>query len=284
MSAWHPSSVNSRRGSSLWRESVSLHSRTSSVGSIAQIAPPKRFASIYTASLPLMTLKFTTSEDEDEGLEKPTWTFWCGVSGQAVEGLQKRVRIGRKEGCEIIRIGDEGMTDRSGSAECWSAMLLTDLENYQLENQIDKRNYYGSDKSCSNDKADEVATGWKLMSDSEGSAAIRVGSGILLPPNSSSLSPPTSLSVIPCGTSDSAGWIQLTSLRSLSYPMLVGTVFSAGNSVFSVVDDGAGEIGELLVKVEKGGREGELIRGGKVNCPFVCGRTSEVRGWFHCFD
>jgi len=79
---------------------------------------------------------------------------------------------------------------------------------------------------------------------------------------------------IPGGASSSRS-VTLESENALFWKLEPGTIFSAGNSVFGIVDVNS-QSKKITVKITKGPNENKQITISAAQTPYVCGRTHEA--------
>lgn len=194
---------------------------------------------VYTRSLYRLCLKFTTSEDEDEGKPEPATAFWTVYNKATTIG---NAGPSSQNPDSICRRMDDSM---SGPAAGVLARL-TDSE--------------GEDAAIHALRA-SMTTGWHIRGD-RGDAAVRVGKAKVLPTKAS--------------TGDGAGReAQILSLDADRWVLCKDASFAAGNSVFNVEDYNEGKQ-KITVNCTKGPMRGKLFDIHASRCPFVFGRAHEA--------
>jgi hypothetical protein len=201
----------------------------------------RQFASsreVYTRSLYRICLKFTTSEDEDEGKPEPATAFWT------VYGRPTTIGNGAPTSNspdDICRRMDDSMTGPSAGI----LSRLTDFDGDQAA---------GYALRCG------MTTGWHVRGD-RGDAAVRVGKAKVFSGKNG-----------PEGPTREA---QLLSLDADRWVLCKGASFAAGNSVFNVEDINEAKQ-KITIHCTKGPMRGKLIDIHAARCPFVFGRAHEA--------
>mmetsp|Transcript_24718 Transcript_24718/g.57622 ORF Transcript_24718/g.57622 Transcript_24718/m.57622 type:complete len:726 (+) Transcript_24718:396-2573(+) len=202
----------------------------------------RQFASsreVYTRSLYRICLKFTTSEDEDEGKPEPATAFWT------LYGRSTTIGNGGPSSHtpdDICRRMDDSMT--GPSAGILSRLNDTDGEQaaiYALRSGL--------------------TTAWHIRGD-RGDAAVRVGKAKVFNTSQSG----------PDGPRRDA---QVMSLDADRWALVKGASFAAGNSVFNVEDLNESKQ-RITIHCSKGPMRGKLIDVHASRCPFVFGRAHEA--------
>lgn len=192
---------------------------------------------IYTRSLFRLCLKFTTSEDEDEGKPEPATAFWTSFSRTSTIG---NAGPGTPNPDSICRRMDDSM---SGPA----SGILTRIVDADGEAAAEYALASGS------------TTGWHIRGD-RGDAAVRVGKA----------------KVFTSKQSDAAGReAQILSLDADRWVLCKNASFAAGNSVFTVEDYNEAKC-KITVQCSKGPMRGKLIDIHASRCPYVFGRAHEA--------
>lgn len=193
---------------------------------------------VYTRSLYRLCLKFTTSEDEDEGKPEPATAYWTtyGRSSTIGNGVATSPTPD-----DICRRMDDSMT---GPA----AGILARLSDFDGEQAAIYALRAG------------MTTGWHIRGD-RGDAAIRVGKAKIYVSNSNSNEPRKEARLL---TLDAERWI-----------LCKGASFAAGNSVFNVEDLNEAKQ-KITIHCSKGPMRGKLIDVYAQRCPFVFGRAHEA--------
>jgi len=201
----------------------------------------RQFASsreVYTRSLFRVCLKFTTSEDEDEGKPEPGTAFWTLYG--------RRTTIGNGPPSshnpdDICRRMDDSMTGPS-------AGILARVSDFDGEQAAGYALRAG------------MTTGWHIRGD-RGDAAVRVGKAKVFSGKNG-----------PDGPTREA---QILSLDADRWVLCKGASFAAGNSVFNVEDVNEGRQ-KITIHCSKGPMRGKLIDIHAPRCPFVFGRAHEA--------
>lgn len=192
---------------------------------------------IYTRSLYRLCLKFTTSEDEDEGKPEPATAFWTLYGTPTTIGNAGPTKATPDSICRRM---DDSM---SGPA----AGILHRLTD--------------SDGPAAAEYAlrSGATTGWHIRGD-RGDAAVRVGKA----------------KVFTSKQPDAAGRdAQILSLDADRWVLCKGASFAAGNSVFTVEEHNEAKA-KLIVYCMKGPMRGKTIDIFASRCPYVFGRAHEA--------
>jgi hypothetical protein len=193
---------------------------------------------VYTRSLFRVCLKFTTSEDEDEGKPEPGTAFWT------LYGRQTTIGNGPPSSHnpdDICRRMDDSMTGPS-------AGILARLSDFDGEQAAVHALRAG------------MTSGWHIRGD-RGDAAVRVGKAKVFTGKNG-----------PDGPTREA---QILSLDADRWMLCKGASFAAGNSVFNVEDVNEGKQ-KITIHCSKGPMRGKLIDIHASRCPFVFGRAHEA--------
>lgn len=193
---------------------------------------------VYTRSLFRICLKFTTSEDEDEGKPEPATAFWT------LYGRQTTIGNGGPSSHapdDICRRMDDSMTGPSAGI----LSRLTDADG---------------DQAASYALRAGMTTGWHIKGD-RGDAAVRVGKAKVFSGKNG-----------PDGPTREA---QILSLDADRWALVKGASFAAGNSVFNVEDINDAKQ-KITIHCSKGPMRGKLIDIYASRCPFVFGRAHEA--------
>jgi hypothetical protein len=201
----------------------------------------RQFASsreVYTRSLFRLCLKFTTSEDEDEGKPEPATAFWT------IYGRPTTIGNGAPSSNspdDICRRMDDSMTGPSAGI----LSRLTDFDGDQAAGYALKSG---------------MTTGWHVRGD-RGDAAVRVGKAKVFTGKNG-----------PDGPTREA---QILSLDAERWVLCKGASFAAGNSVFNVED--VNDLKQkITIHCSKGPMRGKLIDIHAARCPFIFGRAHEA--------
>lgn len=201
----------------------------------------RQFASsreVYTRSLFRVCLKFTTSEDEDEGKPEPGTAFWT------LYGRQTTIGNGSPSSHnpdDICRRMDDSMTGPSAG----TLARLTDFDGEQAAGYALRSG---------------MTTGWHIRGD-RGDAAVRVGKAKVFSGKN--------------GPDGPTREVQILSLDADRWILCKGASFAAGNSVFNVEDVNEGKQ-KITIHCSKGPMRGKLIDIHASRCPFVFGRAHEA--------
>jgi hypothetical protein len=202
----------------------------------------RQFASsreVYTRSLFRICLKFTTSEDEDEGKPEPATAFWTlygrptsigngGVSSHAPDDICRRM--------------DDSMTGPAAGV----LARISDADGEQPSTFALRSG---------------LTSGWHIQG-ARGDTAIRVGKAkVFTTPQSGQEVPRRDAQIL---SLDADRWI-----------LCKGASFAAGNSVFNVEDLNEGKQ-KVTIHCSKGPMRGKLIDIHASRCPFVFGRAHEA--------
>jgi len=194
---------------------------------------------VYTRSLFRICLKFTTSEDEDEGKPEPATAFWT-VFGKTTTIGNGGPQTPNPD--SICRRMDDSM---SGPAAGILARL-TDADGEQAATTALRSG---------------MTSGWHIRGD-RGDAAVRVGKAkIVLAQNGSSTEVGRDAKII---SLDADRWV-----------LCKDSSFAAGNSVF-IVEDHNESKQKITVHCTKGPMRGKVFDIHASRCPFVFGRAHEA--------
>eukprot|EP00559_Dactyliosolen_fragilissimus_P001208 CAMPEP_0184865348 /NCGR_PEP_ID=MMETSP0580-20130426/17785_1 /TAXON_ID=1118495 /ORGANISM="Dactyliosolen fragilissimus" /LENGTH=649 /DNA_ID=CAMNT_0027364507 /DNA_START=235 /DNA_END=2184 /DNA_ORIENTATION=+ len=205
-----------------------------------QFASPRE---VYTRSLYRLCLKFTTSEDEDEGKPEPATAYWT------LYGRTTTIGNGGPSSPnpdDICRRMDDSMTGPAAGI----LARLTDFDGEQAALHALRA---------------AMTTGWHIKGD-RGDAAVRVGKAkvVTLPSNNNGET-----------KSDSRKDFRLLSLDAERWVLCKGSSFAAGNSVFNVEDVNDTKQ-KITIHCSKGPMRGKLIDVYASRCPYVFGRAHEA--------
>mmetsp|Transcript_6473 Transcript_6473/g.15522 ORF Transcript_6473/g.15522 Transcript_6473/m.15522 type:complete len:671 (+) Transcript_6473:586-2598(+) len=192
---------------------------------------------VYTRSMFRICLKFTTSEDEDEGKPEPATAYWT------LYGRTSTIGNGgpsTPSPDDICRRMDDSMTGPAAGV----LARLTDFDGEQ---------------SALHALRAAMTTGWHIRGD-RGDAAIRVGKAKAMSMNSG-------------GKPQKEA--RLLSLDAERWVLCKGASFAAGNSVFNVEDVNDAKQ-KITVHCSKGPMRGKLIDVHASKCPYVFGRAHEA--------
>lgn len=192
---------------------------------------------IYSRSLYRICLKFTTSEDEDEGKLEPATAYWTCL------GKVTTIGNGGPNSAmpdDICRRMDDSMTGPQAGV----LSRLTDADGSEAA-QLALR----AGMTC----------GWHIRGD-RGDAAVRVGKALVQTVETEGSDGPRKEGKLL--TLDAARWV-----------LVKGASFAAGNSVFQVED---AMDKSLSLLCQKGPMKGRLVEIAANKCPFVFGRAHEA--------
>lgn len=194
---------------------------------------------IYTRSLYRICLKFTTSEDEDEGKPEPATAFWT-VFGKATT------------------IGNAGPNSPSPDTIC---RRMDDSMSGPAAGILSRLTDNDGEQTAKNALRSGMTCGWHISGD-RGDAAIRVGKAKVFQGKKSA--------------DESAGReAQILSLDADRWVLCKHASFAAGNSVFNVEDYNEAKQ-KITVHCTKGPMRGKLFDIHASRCPFVFGRAHEA--------
>ena len=192
---------------------------------------------MYTRSLYRLCLKFTTSEDEDEGKPEPSTAFWT------IYGVP-------------CTIGNAGPTDPNPDSIC---RRMDDSMSGPAAGILSRITDQHGMPAVGYAMRSGATTGWHIRGE-RGDTAVRVGKAKVF----SSKQP------------DAAGReAQILSLDADRWVLCKGASFAAGNSVFSVEDHNEAKA-KLTIHCSKGPMRGKVIDIYASRCPYVFGRAHEA--------
>lgn len=201
---------------------------------------------VYSRSLYRICLKFTTSEDEDEGKPEPATAYWT------LYGRSKTIGNGGPSSPapdDICRRMDDSMTGPAAGV----LSRLTDLDGEQAASHALRAG---------------MTSGWHIRGD-RGDAAVRVGKAKVVVLNGATNGE----------KNDDASGVRkdakILSLDAERWVLCKGASFAAGNSVFNVEDVNDAKQ-KITVHCSKGPMRGKLIDVYASRCPYVFGRAHEA--------
>lgn len=214
----------------------------------------RQFASsreVYTRSLYRLCLKFTTSEDEDEGKPEPATAYWT------LYGRTTTIGNGGPNSPapdDICRRMDDSMSGPSAGV----LARLTDFDGEQ---------------SALHALRAGMTSGWHIRGE-RGDAAVRVGRAKVIagPKGSNTAGGAAGGDGANAGPQKEA---RLLSLDAERWVLCKGASFAAGNSVFNVEDVNDAKQ-KITVHCSKGPMRGKLIDIYAARCPYVFGRAHEA--------
>jgi hypothetical protein len=201
---------------------------------------------IYTRSLYRICLKFTTSEDEDEGKPEPGTAYWTQYS-------------------KITTIGNGGPSSPSPDDIC---RRMDDSMSGPAAGILSRLWDGDGEQAALYALRAGMTNGWYIRGD-KGDAAVRVGKAQIIPGGGAQ-----NVS----GGGDAGGLskdFRLLSLDSERWVLCKGASFAAGNSVFNV-EDVSDAKQKVTVHCSKGPMRGKLIDVHASRCPYVFGRAHEA--------
>lgn len=202
----------------------------------------RQFAShreIYTRSLYRICLKFTTSEDEDEGKPEPATAYWTYYG-------------------KTTTIGNAGPTSPSPDSIC---RRMDDSMTGPAAGILARLKDQDGEQTATNALRAGATCGWHIRGD-RGDAAVRVGKAkVFSGPQAAGEGPGRDA--------------QILSLDAERWVLCKGASFAAGNSVFNVEDFNEGRQ-KITVHCCKGPMRGRVIDIQASRCPYVFGRAHEA--------
>jgi len=213
-----------------------------------QFASPRE---VYTRSLYRICLKFTTSEDEDEGKPEPATAFWTHFGRSTTIG---NAPPASNTPDDICRRMDDSMTGPAAGI----LTRLTDLEGEQAALHALRA---------------AMTAGWHIRGDN-GDAAVRVGKAKVFVPNKNTNNV-NNINNNAAATDETQKAARLLTLDGERWILCKGASFAAGNSVFNVED--VNDVKQkITVHCFKGPMKGKLIDIYATRCPYVFGRAHEA--------
>jgi hypothetical protein len=201
-----------------------------------QFAAPRE---IYTRALYRLCLKFTTSEDEDEGKPEPATAYWT--------------LYGR-----TTTIGNAGPTSPTPDSIC---RRMDDSMTGPAAGVLSRLVDADGEQAAALALRAGMTSGWYIRGD-RGDAAVRVGKAKVFSTSKS--------------TEGGAGReAQVLSLDADRWVLCKGASFAAGNSVFNVEDCSEAKQ-KITIHCSKGPMRGKLIDIHASRCPYVFGRAHEA--------
>jgi len=204
----------------------------------------RQFASsreIYTRSLYRLCLKFTTSEDEDEGKPEPTTAYWT-LYGRSTT------------------IGNGGPNSHAPDSIC---RRMDDSMTGPAAGVLARLSDADGDQAATHALRAGLTSGWQIKGD-RGDAAVRVGKAKVFANSGKA-----------AVAEEQKREAQILSLDGDRWVLCKGASFAAGNSVFNVEDCNDTKQ-KITVHCSKGPMRGKLIEVQASRCPFVFGRAHEA--------
>lgn len=202
----------------------------------------KQFSSpreVYTRSLYRICLKFTTSEDEDEGKPEPSTAYWT-VFGKTTT------------------IGNAGQNSPAPDTIC---RRMDDSMSGPAAGVLSRLTDNDGEQAAMYALRSGMTCGWHISGD-RGDAAIRVGKAKVFQGKK--------------GTDENTGReAQILSLDADRWVLCKQASFAAGNSVF-IVEDYNEAKQKITVHCTKGPMRGKMFDIHASRCPFVFGRAHEA--------
>lgn len=203
----------------------------------------RQFAShreVYTRSLYRICLKFTTSEDEDEGKPEPATAYWT--------------LYGR-----TTTIGNAGPTSPTPDSIC---RRMDDSMTGPAAGILSRITDGDGEQAAALALRSGLTSGWYIRGD-RGDAAVRVGKAKIYSTNNKN------------GEGGAGREAQILSLDADRWVLCKGASFAVGNAVFNVEDHNE-QRQKITVHCSKGPMRGKLIDIHASRCPFVFGRAHET--------
>jgi len=200
----------------------------------------RQFASsreVYSRSLHRICLKFTTSEDEDEGKPEPATAYWTFYGRQTTIG---NGGPGSPKPDDICRRMDDSMSGPAAGA----LSRVTD---------------HDGEPAAMHSMRAGLTCAWQVRGE-RGDVAIRVGKArVANTPNGDG----------------AAKNVAILSLDANRWVLCKGASFAAGNSVFSVEDFNDTK-GLISIHCLRGPMRGKIIEVSANRCPYIFGRAHEA--------
>lgn len=203
---------------------------------------------IYTRSLYRLCLKFTTSEDEDEGKPEPATAYWT-IYGRTTT------------------IGNAGPTSPNPDSIC---RRMDDSMSGPAAGILTRITDQDGEQAAAYALKSGAATGWHIRGD-RGDAAVRVGKAKVFSSKQQQQQQQNSDAAAAIAGREA----QILSLDADRWVLCKGASFAAGNSVFTVEDHNEAK-GKITVHCSKGPMRGKLIDIHASRCPYVFGRAHEA--------
>lgn len=208
----------------------------------------RQFASareVYTRALYRICLKFTTSEDEDEGKPEPATSYWT-LYGRTTS------------------IGNAGPTSPTPDSIC---RRMDDSMTGPAAGILWRLNDSDGEQAALHALRSGMTSGWCIRGD-RGDAAVRVGKAKVFTSSNKNAGGDAQQQQV-------AREATTLSLDADRWVLCKGASFAAGNSVFNVEDFNEAKQ-KITVHCSKGPMRGKLIEIHANRCPYVFGRAHEA--------
>ena len=207
----------------------------------------RQFASqrqVYTRSLFRLCLKFTTSEDEDEGKPEPATAYWT-LSGRTTT------------------VGNGGPSSQNPDDIC---RRMDDSMSGPAAGVLSRLFDFDGEQAALHALRAGMTSGWHIRGE-RGDAAVRVGRAKVISGGKGGGNDG--------GSDPLRKEARLLSLDAERWVLCKGASFAAGNSVFNVEDVNEAKQ-KITIHCSKGPMRGKLIDIYASRCPYVFGRAHEA--------
>jgi len=252
---------------------------------------------IYTRALYRICLKFTTSEDEDEGKQEPAAAFWTIFGhdtsiGNANPGSHSMDTIPHNQHNsnsfinsqrdDIVRKMDDSMSGpNAGILSVLPFLLPINANKSNHSNMNSSQSNLNVVSASSSNPAllsltqrhaanAGLSCGWHVYGD-RGDAAIRCGRAQLVSNTNQQQQIHGNLQ----NNNDQLGGVKMLSMDAQRWELCKGASFAAGNSVF-MVDDVNLDLRQLTISATRGPIRNRTIVVHAKKCPYVFGRAHEA--------
>eukprot|EP00522_Entomoneis_paludosa_P014530 CAMPEP_0172439420 /NCGR_PEP_ID=MMETSP1065-20121228/419_1 /TAXON_ID=265537 /ORGANISM="Amphiprora paludosa, Strain CCMP125" /LENGTH=668 /DNA_ID=CAMNT_0013188101 /DNA_START=588 /DNA_END=2594 /DNA_ORIENTATION=- len=208
----------------------------------------RQFASareVYTRALYRICLKFTTSEDEDEGKPEPATAYWT-LYGRTTS------------------IGNAGPTSPTPDSIC---RRMDDSMSGPAAGILWRLNDSDGEQAALHALRAGMTSGWCIRGD-RGDGALRVGKAKVFTSSNKNATGAD-------GQPQQGREATTLSLDADRWVLCKGASFAAGNSVFNVEDFNEAKQ-KISIHCSKGPMRGKLIEVHAARCPYVFGRAHEA--------